>query len=147
MGGAVGFDWYDSIREFVLDMTVGTQSKQTYYPSKRDQGLVIDTRVAQGFEEKPQSNPYMCLLTGTPEAQYEDVVVDVHLNCWGFYRVLMVRRNCLVQSIGSYEKRINQMRKEYKDPVLKMKSLKVQPADQVTSHMEVVVLDSAEDGT
>ena len=29
LGGAVGFDWYDSIREFVLDMTVGTQSKQT----------------------------------------------------------------------------------------------------------------------
>ena len=37
--------------------------KMTYYPSKRDRGLVFDTNVVENYDDGAQNNPYMVQFT------------------------------------------------------------------------------------
>ena len=57
--------FYDTVRSGYLEIVEGRQ-KITYYPSKRDQGLVIDVGYVQDASDAPMNNPYI-LSVGTED--------------------------------------------------------------------------------
>ena len=61
----------------------------TYYPTKRDGGLVIDCTMVENTGEGEAPNPYWITLPqNTTFVQLNDLAVDVNLTRWGFYRSL-----------------------------------------------------------
>ena len=81
----------DIVKSGLIELLPNSRQKITYYPSKRDEGIVWDTQQVENNSEDPTVNPAVFQIALTPKTPYhqsEDVYVDVYLTRWGFARAL-----------------------------------------------------------
>ena len=83
---------YDIIRSGIMEMLSGVgRTKQTYYPSHRDQAIVFKTEDVEKNNGAGQANVYtleIALDGATPFFQCEDILVDINVTRWAFGRTL-----------------------------------------------------------
>ena len=107
--------FFDVVKEFILDLSTGNRTKATYYPSARDEGLVIDVKNIEKPPGQAQMIPLICNISfpvDTPQAQCDDVVIDVNITRWGFLRELTEREK-MNDPWYRGRMRVNQQRQEY----------------------------------